>query len=278
MGWKSLAHGELPMKTAGLPSENAVLRLDKALGRSRARLLLTLLLLVAGAFEPGHASGLQTKTAVLITADPHYRLLMENEQVRVFSLTLPQGTESFIQHEHNYLTVTLADCAPIVWKNYESPILHFQFPQGEIHFFFGGSAQGIRNDSKAEYRNVTVEFLDPQVTNYGFRYESQKYDYGPSVLNPPVDPEGHFVDSLDLEKAVAKDIQLLPKEALPASDLPQLLIAITPLSFSTAPDSSISLGPGEVLWRKGGGVAVPSNSPNRSRLAVVEFKTAGTAH
>jgi hypothetical protein len=45
---------------------------------------------------------------------------------------------------------------------------------GELHFFFGGLAHGIRNDSNAEYRNVTVEFLDPQVTNYGYRYESGK--------------------------------------------------------------------------------------------------------
>ncbi|HEY1526386.1 MAG TPA: hypothetical protein VGH51_09135 [Candidatus Angelobacter sp.] len=262
-----------------LQAENVFLRLEKPIRRPVHTCLLPLLLLfLACGAGQGHGLGLQTKTAMLITADPHYRLLLENAQVRVFSLTLPPGTESFVRHEHNYLTVTLADCAPIMWRNEESAIQHFQVPKGEIHFFFGGSAHGIRNDSTAEYRNVTVEFLDPDVTNYGWRYESGKYDFGPSALNPPVDPEGHFVNSLNLEKAVAIDIQLLPKESLPAAAGPQLLIAITPLSFSIASDFSISLAPGEVLWRKAGEPVLPSAGASRQRLAVIEFKTTGNTH
>jgi hypothetical protein len=267
------------MKAFSLYAQEFALRLDnRPLRRSRIYLMLTLLFLVAPAIQPSHASGLQAKTAVLITADPHYRLLMGNQQVRVYSLVLPPGAESFVRHEHNYLTVTLADCNPILWKNDESPVQHFPVPKGELHFFLGGLAHGIRNDSNAEYRNVTVEFLDPQVTNYGYRYESGKYDYGPVALNPPVDPEGHFVKSLDLEKAVARDIQLLPKESLPAAEGPQLLIAITPLLFFTASDASTSLGAGGVLWRQSGAAALPNASPNRLRLAVIEFKTAEDMH
>lgn len=187
-------------------------------------------------------------------------------------LTLPPGTESFVRHEHNYLTVQIGDHEAIMWKDDESPIQHFRAPSGEIHFFLGGSAHGIRNDSNTELRNVTVEFLDPQITVYGYRFESGKYDFGPNVLNPPVDHEGHFVNSLDLEKAVARDIQLLPKESLSAAEGPQLLIAVTQLSFFTASDASMSMAPGAVLWRQGGAAALPSASPGRQRLAVIEFK------
>lgn len=229
--------------------------------------------LVRAAFPIVQAHSWQSATPADITQDPHYRILMENAQVRVFALTLPPGAQSFVRHEHNYLTVQLEDHEAIMWKNDESAIQHFRAPSGEIHFFLGGSAHGIRNDSNTELRNMTVEFMDPKVTVYGYRFESGKYDFSPNVLNPSVDPEGHFANSLDLEKAVARDIQLLPKESLPAAEGSQLLIAVTPLSFFTASDASVSLAPGAVLWRQGGAAALPSASSGRQRLAVIEFKT-----
>jgi hypothetical protein len=183
-----------------------------------------------------------------------------------------------VRQEHNYLTVQIEEHEVIMWKDDEAPIQHFRAPTGELHFFFGGSAHGIRNDSNAEYRNVTVEFLDPEVTTYGYRYESSKYDFGPSVINPPVDPEGHFVNSLNLEKAQALDVQLLPQQILPATRSPQLLIAITALSLSAGERRKISLKPGDVLWRDAGEPGVANSGPGRARLAVIEFKTAEDMH
>jgi hypothetical protein len=207
--------------------------------------------------------------------DPHYRLLLENSQVRVFALTLPPGSQSFVRHEHNYLTVTLEENEVIMWKDEESPIQHFRVPTGEVHFFFGGSAHGIRNESKTEYRNVTVEFLEPQVTTYGYRYESGKYDYGAVTLNPPVDPEGHFVNSLDLEKAEARDVQLLPKETLSPGKHPALAIAVTPVSVVDGPDRQISLKPGEVDWLERANAVLVNNAPGPARFTLVVFKPTG---
>jgi hypothetical protein len=264
------------MKASGLSAQDFAPGLDnRPLRPSHICLLLTLLFVIAPAIQQGHASGLQAKIAVLITADPHYRLLMGNQQVRVYSLVLPPGAESFVRHEHNYLTVQIEEHEVIMWKDDEAPIQHFRAPTGELHFFFGGSAHGIRNDSNAEYRNVTVEFLDPEVTTYGYRYESGKYDFGPSVINPPVDPEGHFVNSLNLEKAQALDVQLLPRQPLPAARSPQLLIAITALSLSAGERRKISLRPGDVLWRDAGEPGVANSGPGRARFAIMEFKSTG---
>ena len=217
------------------------------------------------------ASG-QEAAAADANKDPHYRILLENAQVRVFALTLPPGTQSFVRHEHNYLTVALEENELIMWKDEESPIEHFHVPRGEVHFFFGGSAHGIRNESKTEYRNVTVEFLDPQVTTYGYRYESGKYDFGVVALNPPVDPEGHFVNSLDLEKAVAKDVQLLPKETLSPGTRPALAIAVTSVNVADGPVRQITLKPGEVAWLESANAALINNGPGRARFALVVFK------
>jgi hypothetical protein len=267
------------MKALGLSAQDFAPRLDnRPLRPFHIYLLLTLLFFIAPAIQQGHASGLQTKTAILINADLHYRLLMENAQVRIFSLTLPTGSQSYVRHEHNYLTVQIEEHEVIMWKDDEAPIQHFRAPTGELHFFFGGSAHGIRNDSNAEYRNVTVEFLDPEVTTYGYRYESGEYDFGPSVMNPPLDPEGHFVNSLNLEKAQALDVQLLPQQPLPAAKGPQLLIAITALNLSAGERRKISLRPGDVLWRDAGEPGVANSGPGRARLAVIEFKTAEDMH
>lgn len=136
-------------------------------------------------------------------------------------------------------------------------------PAGEIRFFLGNSAQGLRNDTSTEYRSITVEFLDPRVTNYGYRHESGNWDYGPSIAPSPVDAEGHFVNSLDLEKAVANDVQLLPGESLPATKRASLLIAITPVQLANGVGKTISLQPGEVQWREAGETVLTNTGPRR---------------
>ena len=236
--------------------------------------------LVRSAFFPVvQARSWQSAKPADITQDPHYRILVENSRVRVFALTLPPGAQSFVRHEHNYLTVQIEDQEAIMWKDDESPIQRFRAPSGEIHFFLGGSAHGIRNDSNTEFRNVTIEFMDPQVTVYGYRFESGKYDFGPNVLNPPVDPEGHFVNSLNLEKAVASDVQLLPGESLPATKRPALLIAVTTLNLTTGPDRILSLKPGEVIWREGNEPALANKGHGRqARFALVEFRGANESY
>jgi len=221
-----------------------------------------------------HGFSWQKTASTDISKEPHHRLLLDNSQVRVFAVTIPRGQQSVVWHQHNFLAVTLADSDVIRWSGDESPIQHVPAPRDEIHFFLGRSAHGIRNDSNADYSDITIEFLDPLVTNYGYRYESGKWDFGPSVLNAPVDPEGQLVNSLDLEKAVAKHVQLLPKQTLPAAHNPQLLIALTALNLSAGADRKISLSPGEVKWRESGDPELANNSSVRARFVVVEVKPA----
>src|SRR3954469_6443015 len=55
------------------------------------------------------SASVQKATPEDASKDPHYRILLENAQVRVFALSLPPGAQSFVRHEHNYLTVTLEE-------------------------------------------------------------------------------------------------------------------------------------------------------------------------
>src|SRR5580765_6061552 len=75
-----------------------------------------------------HAATGQNTAAIAIEKDPHYVLLLQNDHIRVFALTLPPGAQSFVQHEHNYLTVQVEENEVIMWKDGESPIQHFRLP------------------------------------------------------------------------------------------------------------------------------------------------------
>jgi len=235
--------------------------------------LATYIRLVRFIFTPiAHARPWQSPKPADITRDPHYRILLENAEIRVFEVALPPGSESFVRHENNFLIVTPAASDIIIWKGNESPVLHSLVPSGEIRFFLGNSDQGLRNDTRTEYRNITVEFLDPHVTNYTYRYESGNWDYGPSIAPSPVDPQGHFINSLDLAKAMASDVQLLPGESLPATKRASLVIAVTPVQLASGAGRTISLKPGQILWRESGETLLTNSGSGRERFAMVELR------
>lgn len=252
--------------------------------RAAREIVLPLLILVAFAivagFLPRPTSAAPFLTvqrdspAVAIDQDPHFRLLLANDYMRVYSLTLPVNSQSFVLYAHNTITIAPEEGEVIMWKEGESPIQHFRVNRGQIQFFLGQSPRGYRNDARSgEYHNVTVEFLGNGVTTYGYRYYTGKWDYGPSILNPPVDAEGHFVNSLDLNRAVASDVQLLPKEFLPASERRQLLVAISDLNLEMA-KRNIRLAPGEVLWLERREAELVNAGNGAARFALVELKTA----
>jgi len=206
--------------------------------------------------------------------DPHYRLLLENAAVRVFAVTIPPRQEAFVAHPRSFLTVTLQDSDVIIWRTGESPLRHFLVPPGETHFFSDGPARGIRNESNAEYRNITVEFKDPRVTNYGYRPETGKRGYGPVVIGPPVDPHGHFVNSLDLEDAVVNDVQLLPKEKLEAHQpsRAELLIALSTLDLSSDA-GELQLDSGGIDWFESGRSGVVNRGTAPARFVMVGIRS-----
>ena len=134
------------------------------------------------------APGLWAQSAPDLAAAPHYRKLLSNDQVRVFALTLRPLERTMARHDHNFLVIALQDCDVVIWPEGESDIINFHFRQGDVRFYNAGRALGIRNDRTTEYRNVTVEFLDPKVTNYGYQAYSGTWDYGPSSIAAPTDP------------------------------------------------------------------------------------------
>ncbi|HET9840148.1 MAG TPA: hypothetical protein VFR84_18115 [Candidatus Angelobacter sp.] len=257
---------------------------ERLLVRAAREIVLPLLILVAFAvlagFLPRRSSArlpmiaLQRPSPLPLDQDQHFHLLLANEQLRAFSLVLPANSESFVRFEHNFITVEPNEGEIIRWREGESAIQHFRVNRGQIQFFLGDSVLGFRNDAKTgEYRCQVIEFLGAGITTYGYRYYTRKWDYGPSILNPPVDAEGHFANSLDLNRAVASDVQLLPAEFLPASARKQLLVAISAVDLQMA-KRKLRLEPGEVLWLEGRDAELRNAGNQAARFALVEFRTA----
>jgi hypothetical protein len=209
---------------------------------------------------------------------PHYRVLLSNDQVRVFAVSLRPLERTMARHDHDFLVVTLQDCEVVMWPEGASDITNFRFNQGDVRFSFGGRAIGIRNDRTSEYRNITVEFLDPKVTSFGYQANLGTWEFGASGINPPVDPHARFRNTLHLGAASVSDIQLLPRDPLGAPELsgPELLIALTDIDLKAGESERIRKSSGEVVWIPAGRKSTPMNvSTDPVRLDLVEFKKAG---
>jgi hypothetical protein len=206
---------------------------------------------------------------------PHYRLLLSNNQVRVFAVTLRPTERTMARHDHNFLVITLQDCEVIMWPEGASDITNFRFTQGDIRFGLGGRASGIRNDKTTEYRNVTVEFLDPKVTSYGYQSSTGAWDYGAAGINPPVDPHGSFKNTLRLGDVTVTDYQLLSRDTLPPPEEksgPELLIPITDIDLKSSEYERIRKSSGDLVWIPAGRKSAPMNATaDAGRLVMINF-------
>src|ERR1017187_6002895 len=73
--------------------------------------ILPVLLLLASWPLSRSLSFAQEQTAAAPTAEPHHRLLLENDAVLVFALTLKPTEQAYARYDHNLLMVALEDCA-----------------------------------------------------------------------------------------------------------------------------------------------------------------------
>jgi len=209
-----------------------------------------------------------------MAADAHYHLLLENHQVQVFALTLRSTERTFVRHEHNFLVVTLRDCEIVMWREGQSDIQNFRFAKGEVSFFSGGQAVGLRNDRTHECDNITVEFLNPDVNTYAYS-DLAGWGYNSGAVNPPLDPHGKFANSMLLGAAAASDVQLLPRDSYPPPEKAgaELLIPVTEVDLKGL-NKHARKSPGDVLWIPASRTSALVNAGSEpARFAIVELWT-----
>jgi hypothetical protein len=101
---------------------------------------------------------------VPLSEEPHHRLVLQNDFVRVYNVTVPELDSTYLhQHDLPYLYVVLGP-ADIINAVVGKPELHQVLQDGETHYSPGHFAHIVRTDSGVPFHNITVELLHPQAT------------------------------------------------------------------------------------------------------------------
>jgi quercetin dioxygenase-like cupin family protein len=104
----------------------------------------------------------QAPEAVPLTKEPHHHLVLENDYVRVFRVSLPAHAATLLhQHDVPYLYISLGP-ADVVNAVQGQPEARIVMADGQVGYSPGHFAHIARTDAGSTFDNVTIELLRPQ--------------------------------------------------------------------------------------------------------------------
>ncbi len=104
----------------------------------------------------------QTPVAVPIPKEPHHHLVLENDYVRVFRVSVPAHDATLLhQHDVPYLYVSLGP-ADVINAVQGKPEARLVLADGQLGYSPGHFAHIARTDAGSTFDNVTIELLKPQ--------------------------------------------------------------------------------------------------------------------
>jgi hypothetical protein len=104
----------------------------------------------------------QAPEAVPLSKEPHHHLVLENDYVRVFRVSLPAHAATLLhQHDVPYLYISLGP-ADVVNAVQGRPEARIVMADGQLGYSPGHFAHIARTDAGSTFDNVTIELLHPQ--------------------------------------------------------------------------------------------------------------------
>ena len=94
---------------------------------------------------------------VPLSAEPHHRILLQNDFVHVYNVSIPplDATQLF-QHDLPFVYVNL-EATEITKAVVGQPPVHLTLQDGETHYISGHFAQVLRTDSGLPFHDITIE-------------------------------------------------------------------------------------------------------------------------
>src|SRR5258708_35138267 len=134
----------------------------RKVGPRREKSLFAFTGFIAGLLVLALALNAQAPTAVPIPKEPHHHLVLENDYVRVFRVSVP-AHESTLLHQHDvpYLYVSLGP-ADVINAVQDKPQVHLVMADVQLGYSPGPFPHIPPNLSDAPFNNVTIELLRPQ--------------------------------------------------------------------------------------------------------------------
>ena len=104
----------------------------------------------------------QAPAAVPISKEPHHHLVLENEYVRVFRVSVPAHDATLLhQHDVPYLYISLGP-ADVINAVQGRPEARIVMADSQVGYSPGHFAHIARTDAGSTFDNVTIELLKPQ--------------------------------------------------------------------------------------------------------------------
>ena len=244
------------------------------------RLFLVLALL----FSPSLPA--QAPAAVPISKEPHHHLVLENDYVRVFRVSVPAHDATLLhQHDVPYLYISLGP-ADVINAVQGRPEARIVMADGQLSYSPGHFAHIARTDSDIPFNNVTIELLRPQGEP---RNICEKIVDGPLNMNncPAADSSAAVTAPSKLNwlkrlfetddiVVVSWSLTVKRVDTEAGARRARLLIACDKAEFRVdlPGEPSTSLHGGEIIWLNSGRTAAISNlvEHGASRYFVVWFK------
>jgi hypothetical protein len=183
-----------------------------------------------------------------ITAEPHHHLVLNNDQVRVFSVDVEPHSETLLHwHRHDYVYVTLGTTEIVNAVKGKDPAT-LKLQDGETHFSSASFEHIVSVPSERPFRNITIELLQDEKLRQ--TAASSDGDRGLEIL------QGGTKEVLFVKDGVrVSEVELQPKGILPLSSGSVLLVAVDKMNVlegaPNAPHSSsslVDLQAGGVRW------------------------------
>jgi quercetin dioxygenase-like cupin family protein len=213
--------------------------------------------------------------SVEITSEPSHHLVLQNEYVRVFDVTVaPKASTLIHRHNHDYLFVTLGDSDVVSVRPGEKPV-SLQLKDGDVRFTPGNFAHAAINNSDRPFHNITIELLKPS-TNVKNCTEACEMP-APCESAKGICPS--IVPLIASDQWTVLLIKFPPGSRLEshARSAPHLFVPVSDLELTqelSSASRTVKRASGEVAWIPGGGVAhaLVNNTTHPMQFVTVEFK------
>jgi hypothetical protein len=233
-------------------------------------------------------SPIKTEGAVPVSAEPHHVLVLRNEYVHVYNVTVPP-LDATLLHQHDlpyiYLTLGVGDVINAVAGK---PEVHLTFEDGATRYSLGSFAHIARTDAGILFHNVTVELVHPQGSPRNIGDKSDERPLGSCPEKAPEVKQNTHVPFEQMIGCFESDEIRLDRVIIvagkeyeePAPRAATLLIAMSNanLEVSLGGEHAAFLHEADVLWLPAGtSRKVVDLLGTRSRFLLITFKDSGAA-
>jgi quercetin dioxygenase-like cupin family protein len=207
---------------------------------------------------------------VEITAEPHHRMIFQNDYVRAFDATVvPKDATLMHYHRHDYVYVAIGASTISNEVKGKAPV-QVALADGETRFSDGGFAHIARDVGITTFHAIAVELLQDEK----MRHAPSRWDSEPAIQAQGGAEEVLFVK--DGVRVSRVELQTAGFEARHHHAGPHLVIAVTDLTLrAEAPDktpTNIDLKAGEVKWVNGNITHTVTNVGSQpAKLVSLEF-------